>query len=176
MAGRLIFLTGELEGLEYALGEKSVAVGRHHDRDLVLPEDVVSRHHATLVIRDGRCLLRDEESTNGTFVNDRKVKEQVLRSGDTIEFGLDGPTARFEWDSPEEATKPVDARLARAAPTATPDQELVCTHCGHSFRIPARELTSASTVFVVLDESAVPGTCPGCGASFERADLEEMLP
>lgn len=175
MAGRLIFLTGELEGLEHALAEGQVAVGRHHERDLVLPEDVVSRHHATIVVRDGRCLLRDEGSTNGTFVNDRKVKEQVLRSGDTIEFGLDGPTARFEWDAPNEATKPVEARALRES-TEKPGQELVCTSCAESFRVPARELTSASAVFVVLDESAVPQACPRCGAKFDRADLEEMLP
>lgn len=175
MAGRLIFLTGELEGLEFALGQRPVAVGRHHERDLVLPEDVVSRHHATIVCRDGRCLVRDEESTNGTFVNDRRVKEQILRSGDTIEFGLDGPTARFESESPEETTKPLQTRAARAERDTEPSEELRCMSCAETFRIPVRELTSASAVFAILDEPSVPGICPRCGASVDPTDLGDML-
>src|ERR1041385_7262168 len=63
-------------------------IGRTADSHLYLPDDrFFSRHHCLLEITPPRCLLRDLGSTNGTFVNGRKVSEADLQSGDQIQGG-----------------------------------------------------------------------------------------
>ncbi|HVD78839.1 MAG TPA: FHA domain-containing protein, partial [Vicinamibacteria bacterium] len=56
--------------------------------DIVLNEDVaVSSEHCRIRPEDGKFVLHDLKSTNGTFVNDRKVTRQALTEGDTIQVG-----------------------------------------------------------------------------------------
>ncbi|HKP47705.1 MAG TPA: protein kinase, partial [Pyrinomonadaceae bacterium] len=63
-------------------------IGRTADSHLYLPEDrFFSRHHCLLEISPPRCFLRDLGSTNGTFVNGKKVTEAALQSGDQIQGG-----------------------------------------------------------------------------------------
>jgi eukaryotic-like serine/threonine-protein kinase len=63
-------------------------IGRTADSHLYLPDDrFFSRHHCLLEISPPRCLLRDLGSTNGTFVNGRKVSEAALQNGDKIQGG-----------------------------------------------------------------------------------------
>lgn len=63
-------------------------IGRTADSHLYLPDDrFFSRHHCLLEISPPRCLLRDLGSTNGTFVNGRKVAEANLQNGDKIQGG-----------------------------------------------------------------------------------------
>jgi len=53
----------------------------------VLADITVSRRHAELVLRDGRWILRDLGSSNGTWVNGRQVVEAEVRSGDLVVLG-----------------------------------------------------------------------------------------
>ena len=63
-------------------------IGRTADSHLYLPDDrFFSRHHCLLEISPPRCLLRDLGSTNGTFVNGKKVSEADLQNGDKIQGG-----------------------------------------------------------------------------------------
>jgi pSer/pThr/pTyr-binding forkhead associated (FHA) protein len=62
-------------------------IGRHCDCDLVLSELTVSRRHARLIFRDGRWILQDLESTNGTIVNGCRVGRSELRPGDHLALG-----------------------------------------------------------------------------------------
>ena len=62
-------------------------VGRHPWNDIQLDDESVSRHHALLVREGGYWTLVDLNSTNGVQVNDRSVRQQRLRHGDTITVG-----------------------------------------------------------------------------------------
>jgi pSer/pThr/pTyr-binding forkhead associated (FHA) protein len=53
----------------------------------VLNDKRVSRHHAEVLQRDGRWLVRDTGSTNGTAVNGKVLKETALKRGDVISLG-----------------------------------------------------------------------------------------
>jgi len=92
--------------------EKSIiTIGRHPMNDLRFDaaKDLdVSSRHAELRILDGRYVLRDIGSTNGTFVNgDLLVGERELRQGDILSFGADGPQAIFHLtDLPVGAAPP----------------------------------------------------------------------
>ncbi len=62
-------------------------IGRSNHNDLTLDSDHVSRHHALLVFQGFSTLLMDLNSTNGTYVNSRRVSNHVMRHDDVISFG-----------------------------------------------------------------------------------------
>ncbi len=87
----LVVLEGEAAGLRWMVREDSLLIGRGADCDIILPERQVSRHHARIErTPDGRYLLYDLGSKNGTFVNGEEVREapRVLQDGDEIQLAL----------------------------------------------------------------------------------------
>lgn len=76
-----------LNGQTYAVLRSPTKVGRLPDNDIVLNDKRVSRHHAEVLQKGGRWLLRDTGSTNGTAVNGKIVKEALLMPGDRISLG-----------------------------------------------------------------------------------------
>jgi hypothetical protein len=70
-----------------ALGPDPVLIGRDPQNDVVLDDRRVSRKHAEIRLRLGRYTLYDLQSTNGTYVNGRRVAERVLDDGDKISVG-----------------------------------------------------------------------------------------
>lgn len=63
-------------------------VGRVQGNDLVLPKGNVSKHHAKLLFKDGRFIVSDLNSTNGTYVNGRKIAQAtIVREGDKVYVG-----------------------------------------------------------------------------------------
>lgn len=73
--------------LDWTGGQEELIVGRHPDCDVVLEGGSVSRHHLRLTFRDGRWVLRDLGSTNGTLLNGAPVGRCQLRPGDLLELG-----------------------------------------------------------------------------------------
>ncbi|KHO27120.1 ABC transporter ATP-binding protein [Mycolicibacterium setense] len=65
----------------------AVKIGRNTDNDIVIPDVLASRHHATLIPLPGGTEIRDERSINGTFVNGARVDSAVLHDGDVITIG-----------------------------------------------------------------------------------------
>ena len=71
----------------FELSRDSYVVGRSPQSDLVLAADSVSARHAELKQTNGAWRLTDLRSTNGSFVNDRKVETAELKPGDEVRFG-----------------------------------------------------------------------------------------
>lgn len=68
--------------------ETTLSIGRDASNNVVLNDKMVSRKHAQLLIGvDGRVLIKDLGSSNGTFVNGNKISEQVLNAGDVVKCG-----------------------------------------------------------------------------------------
>lgn len=76
---------------EYPLEKPRVSIGRAASNDLILAQDkLASLHHATLSYENGRYVLRDKSSANGTFVNGEQIGEMipyVLQDGNHIGIG-----------------------------------------------------------------------------------------
>ncbi|HEU4457145.1 MAG TPA: trypsin-like peptidase domain-containing protein [Longimicrobium sp.] len=118
MAAELHVLSGERAGLVIALSGAECAVGRHPGSALRFGAEAergVSARHA-VVVRDGAgWLLRDLGSTNGTWLNGRRVaSDAVLRDGDRIVFGAAGPVVEFRHpDAAAPAPPPAASRRPR---------------------------------------------------------------
>ena len=76
-----------LLALDWSGACEELLVGRHAGCDVVLGDVSVSRRHARLTFRDGRWVLRDLDSTNGTRVNGRRVVRCRLEPGDRLRLG-----------------------------------------------------------------------------------------
>jgi pSer/pThr/pTyr-binding forkhead associated (FHA) protein len=69
-------------------GTPAILVGRDRDCDVVLADLAVSRHHAALVLYAGRWFVLDRGSTNGTWVNGRRIWGATsIRAGDRLQVG-----------------------------------------------------------------------------------------
>jgi hypothetical protein len=71
----------------FVVDGRPLTIGRAPDNGLVLPDGRASRHHARLYGRRGALLIADLGSTNGSWVNDRRVDEMPLGEGDRIRIG-----------------------------------------------------------------------------------------
>jgi len=83
----LVVLFGAEIGRRIALDGRDVVIGRAASNDLQLDNDSVSRTHAIVSRTPHGFVLRDQESTNGSFVNDQPVRERALKDGDQIRIG-----------------------------------------------------------------------------------------
>ena len=88
MLGRFTILNGNRAGEKLGLGGSGIRIGRESTIcEIVLENPKVSRLHAEVVSIDGKVLLIDRNSSNGTYVNDHKIDKRFLQDGDIIYFG-----------------------------------------------------------------------------------------
>jgi pilus assembly protein CpaF len=77
---------GEQKRLEFDKPE--VTIGRVQGNDIILPKGNVSKRHSRIVLKDGKFIIVDLKSTNGTYVNGRKITSPlVVKSSDKIYIG-----------------------------------------------------------------------------------------
>ena len=88
MLGRFTILNGSRAGQRLGLGGSGIRIGRESTIcEIVLENPKVSRLHAEVVSIDGKVMLIDRNSSNGTYVNDQKIDKRFLKDGDIIYFG-----------------------------------------------------------------------------------------
>jgi predicted component of type VI protein secretion system len=90
MQVRLRVQSGSHEGKEIEVSDKRFLIGRSESCQLRPKSESVSRRHCILAIKDGRVLVQDLKSRNGTFVNDKRLpadKAKVLKDGDKLRVG-----------------------------------------------------------------------------------------
>lgn len=82
----LVVIDGPDLGLEREVDRIPFTIGRQ-GADLTIADPSVSRVHATLTVEGGRFVLRDQQSTNGTFVEGERVAETALVHGVKLRLG-----------------------------------------------------------------------------------------
>ncbi len=83
----LVILNQGMTGRSYKLNSERTTVGRVEDNNFQIADASVSSHHAEIEVRGEEIIVRDLNSTNGTFINNEKVSEISLRPGQTLRFG-----------------------------------------------------------------------------------------
>ncbi len=111
---QLVHIQGPSLGTIQEFEEAVVAVGRHPDSQVRFPADlkIVSRKHAEIV-REGNRFKVVDHSTNGTYVNGKRVQEAFLKDGDVLAFAEVGPKVSF-------LTKVVEDEAPPSAAPRTP--------------------------------------------------------
>jgi len=67
--------------------DEPLTIGRAKDNTLKIDEDTISRYHTKVSFENGKYVVRDLGSSNGTFVNGKKISEHVLANNDLIVLG-----------------------------------------------------------------------------------------
>src|SRR3954470_21681767 len=94
-----------------------VTIGRLAGNDIVLGKGNVSKYHSRIVLKDGKFIIVDMKSTNGTYVNGKKIgAPQVVRPSDKIYIGdyIINVEAPAEGDAGEEEEQPAEEDGAEA--------------------------------------------------------------
>ncbi|MEZ4228978.1 MAG: sigma 54-interacting transcriptional regulator [Polyangiaceae bacterium] len=173
VSAKLVVLSGEDEGRELPLVSK-LTIGADPTSDLALRDRRVSRKHAELALRNGRVVLRDVGSRNGTLVGQSKIKEielplgAVIRVGDTLlgvhprwytrELSPSNARRFGELTGGSLRMREIYAVLERVAPSAV--TVLIEGESGTGKELAARSIHAASgrreRPYVVFDCAAVP--------------------
>ena len=84
---KLVILTQGLTGRAHELNVDRTTIGRVDDNLFQIAEPSVSSHHCEVHLRGSEVLIRDLNSTNGTFINGEKIAESILKPGQTLRLG-----------------------------------------------------------------------------------------
>jgi TolB protein len=119
-APTLLIARGNAKGKTLRL-KPTTRIGREQDNDVILTDPRISRHHATIKLAEGRWVIQDEDSANGTFVNNKQVTlAHTLKPDDRIQLGdswliFQPSRVGAEIGTDTLAMAPTPARKAKAA-------------------------------------------------------------
>ncbi len=124
----LVLVTPQGKQAEIPLRRPVQVIGRQTDCQIRLPSSAVSRHHCEVAVDDGKVSVRDLGSSNGTYVNKRRVTQADVSPGDLIAVGemvfvvrVDGrPAAIDSEDVIEDGQVEVQSHAAPAHKPAAP--------------------------------------------------------
>ena len=86
--GKLLARTGPLHGRTFYIVDETTTMGSADGNSIILSDTTVSKKHAGIKVREGnRYELHDFGSTNGVFINGRRISKQFLKDGDVIKIG-----------------------------------------------------------------------------------------
>ena len=83
----LSLLNEEVSSTSWFLPNGLHKIGRLPEKEIILDDITVSRHHAFITVDDEEISITDEESTNGIFINGELLTESTLKSGDRLQVG-----------------------------------------------------------------------------------------
>jgi len=116
----LVFETGPEAGKSFKLSTPKTTIGRRKGEILVKDAEI-SGAHVEISVAGGKVQLKDLESTNGTFVNGKKLPASELKDGDRITVGQSKILVKIEGAAPARpAAAPAAAAKPAASPTARP--------------------------------------------------------
>jgi len=84
---KLVVTKGAQRGTEFVIGGDVIRVGKAGENDLVIADETVSRVHFEIVRDNKGYLVRDLNSTNGTFLDGAEIKEAYIRAGSVVGAG-----------------------------------------------------------------------------------------
>jgi pSer/pThr/pTyr-binding forkhead associated (FHA) protein len=111
---KLVILTQGMTGRAHELNVDRTTIGRVEDNTFQIADASVSSHHCEVLLRGGEVLIRDLNSTNGSFINNAQITESVLKPGQTLRLG------QIELKLEAEGSAPAAAAPAAPPTPATP--------------------------------------------------------
>ena len=164
---KLVMFKPDGQRKEFEVRRQVSTLGRGTECTFRIPLLDVSRKHCELTLGEGEIRVRDLASSNGTFVNDRRINETTLSAGDRLSVGpvvftvqIDGEPAEI---SPESAAAAALGGAADVAPPAAP------AAAAGAPAPPAEEVEALAAVVPLDDDEEIIELEPD-----EVADLSEV--
>lgn len=89
--GKIEVIVGSQQVGTYLVTDNQLTIGRDPAQALaIIQEPIVSKLHCSIFFRDGHIVIKDLNSTNGTYMNDEKISERELFDGDVVSLGKKG--------------------------------------------------------------------------------------
>ena len=153
---KLVIQNQGMTGRACELHTDRTTVGRVEDNTFQIADPSVSSHHCEVHLRGSEIFVRDLNSTNGSFINNDKITEQILKPGQTLRLGQ--VELKLEAEGVV-GTAPTDLSTAPALSTAAPPPS------------PAKKQVDATMLIprgVSLDELEKGGRPPGFDKTFSK--------
>jgi pSer/pThr/pTyr-binding forkhead associated (FHA) protein len=100
---KLVVLSVGMTGRTQELKAEKTTIGRVEDNTFQIAEPSVSSHHCEILLRGKDVVVKDLNSTNGTYINGEKVTENVIKPGQILRLGQ--IEMRLETDTPAAPAK-----------------------------------------------------------------------
>src|SRR5438105_15428991 len=108
---------GATQRLEF--DSEEITIGRVDENDICLPKGNISKKHTKIVVKDGKIIVLDLKSTNGTYVNGKKLaRPQVITPADKVYVG----DFIISVEPPDMGEAPLEEGEEGSTPTMTPQQ------------------------------------------------------
>jgi len=119
---KLVILSEGMTGRSHELAADKTSVGRVEDNAFAITDPSVSSHHCEILLKGADVVVRDLNSTNGTYINGERVTEAVLKSGQILRLGQ--IELRLDTGATDAAgKKPVDGTMVMQRGVSLTDLE-----------------------------------------------------
>ena len=122
---KLVILNQGMTGRTFDLNVERTTVGRIEENTFQIADASVSSRHAEILLHGTELLVRDLNSTNGTFINGEKISEAVLKPGQTLRFGQVELKIDDGLPLPATIVAPVAAPVHARGPDAAAPQKTI---------------------------------------------------
>src|SRR5438132_8535871 len=106
---KLVLLSAGMTGRTHELKVDKTTIGRVEDNTFQISEPSVSSHHCEVLLRGSDVVVRDLNSTNGTYINGEKVSESVIKPGQVLRLGQ--IEMRLETEASQAPSRKVDSTM-----------------------------------------------------------------
>ncbi len=159
MPARLLVFSGKLKGKNFALPPQGkVVLGRSKDASITIPDINLSRAHCSVSATPQGYMLEDLGSTNGTYLNGKRIRQELLREGDRIVMG----EAEIEFRARERFD---DSETKMDVPAVSGHEEL---SPADALRMLKKGAGPATVVHPPGPSAASAGTDPGAATRVRR--------
>jgi pSer/pThr/pTyr-binding forkhead associated (FHA) protein len=119
---KLVVLSAGMTGRTQELKVEKTTIGRVEDNTFQIAEPSVSSHHCEVVLKGTEVLIRDLNSTNGTYINGEKITEKIIKPGQILRLGQ--VEMRLETEATSAPSKkPLDQTLVMQRGVSLTDLE-----------------------------------------------------
>ena len=124
MDAKLVMFKPDGTPRELSISSEVSTIGRGKECTFRIPLVDVSRKHCELTLGEGELRVRDLASSNGTFVNDRRINETTLHAGDDLAIGPVKFTVQIDGEPADIAPPGANAQAAEAT-SAADDEDVI---------------------------------------------------
>jgi pSer/pThr/pTyr-binding forkhead associated (FHA) protein len=125
---KLVLLSPGMTGRTHELKAEKTTIGRLEDNTFQIAEASVSSHHCEIVLRGNDIVVKDLNSTNGTYIGGDKVTETVLKTGQILRLGQ--VEMRLESDTPPAPAKRLEQTMVMQRGVSLNELEKTGTRAG----------------------------------------------